>query len=314
MSGNRGSKRLARILKLIPFLQRNSGIDLHDVSNLFGITQEQLIADLNLIWMCGLPGYTHLELMDVSYDSGFVTLQNAHTLARPMRMTFDEGAALLLAIENLVTIAPSADVRVLTGLRKKIADLLALHVDHPDIEPTDSKLVLPEIIRAIENHDCLLDLDYYSATLDDNIRQTVQPVELLTMNGFVYLSGYSIEQGRRLFFRLDRIHTVSRSTLPMSAHSRPGADSQSDNAPTMVDIRVGADAYWFIQKWHLNSLTFNAPLGSFVGQIPVYNPQWLARAVLSAAGAISVSSPPSMRSAVAQAAQRTLEKYMNPLN
>lgn len=72
------------------FLQKNSGISLEQTAILFGISEKQLISDLNLIWLCGLPGYSHLELIDVSYDSGFITISNAETLNRPMRITFEE--------------------------------------------------------------------------------------------------------------------------------------------------------------------------------------------------------------------------------
>ena len=150
MSLSKGSKRLARILKLIPFLQRNSGINLEDTAKFFEISAEQLIADLNLIWMCGLPGYSHLELMDVSYDSGFITIQNAETLNRPMRMTFDEGAALLLAIENLAVIAPAADLQVIATLRKKIAQLLSIEIDHPTVPGVGNPGIMVELLRALE--------------------------------------------------------------------------------------------------------------------------------------------------------------------
>ena len=86
MSSNKGTQRLLRLLTLIPFLQKNNGVDLRDAAELFGISEEQLIADLNLIWMCGLPGYTHLELIDVSYDSGYVSIQNAETDRKSTRL------------------------------------------------------------------------------------------------------------------------------------------------------------------------------------------------------------------------------------
>ena len=312
MSANKGSTRLARILKLIPFLQRNSGIEVRDAAALFGVREEQLIADLNLIWMCGLPGYTHLELIDVSYDSGVITINNAQTLDRPMRITFDEGTALLLAIENLAEIAPPGDLHVLTSLRKKIADLIALQIDHPQVLASNQESVLPELIRALESGDSLIDIDYYSATLDDTIRRTVLPSEIITMNSFTYLSGYVAEEERHLFFRTDRIQRITRLPLP-TKEERKHEIASSTKKSIMADVIIQPDGYWFIQKWRLSGLAFDATRNAFVGQIEVYNPKWMERAAMSSAGAIIVQAPAELRAQVISGANRTLERYKNPV-
>ena len=312
MSTNKGSKRLARILKLIPFLQRNPGIEVKDAAALFGLTEEQLISDLNLIWMCGLPGYTHLELIDVSYDSGFITIQNAQTLNRPMRITFDEGAALLLAIENLTAIAPKSDASILAGLREKIANLLAIKIDHPQSLGAHQETVLPELISAINNRDCQVSIDYYSATLDDTIRRTILPTEITTLNGFAYLSGFVADEGRRLFFRIDRIQGVTKAPLPSGQDSRD-EDPAPPSPPLTATVRIQADGYWFIQKWRLPGLVFDATLNAFVGQVLVYNPKWMERAAMSALGAITIQAPDQLRTQVVDAARRTLERYGYPV-
>lgn len=318
MSANKGSRRLARILKLIPFLQRNSGISLEDAANLFSITEEQLISDLNLIWLCGLPGYSHLELIDVSYDSGIVSIQNAETLARPMRMTFDEGAALLLAIENLAIIAPESDAKILAKLRKKISDLLTLAIDHPDSEKTIGAPVLPEIIRLLESGDVLIDVDYYSATLDDVVVRTIRPVELMSMNGFSYLTGYSIEDDRYMHLRVDRIRHVALSSLS-SAQPEPNfASIRAERGggakePLQVEIVAEASAYWLLQKWRLDSLVPDEKRMSFHGAIPVFDQRWLVRLAMSAGGSIAIQTPLELRSAVIQAAERTRQRYLHPL-
>ena len=317
-STNKGSRRLARILNLIPFLQRHSGISVEDAANLFSISEEQLISDLNLIWLCGLPGYSHLELIDVSYDSGVVSIQNAETLARPMRMTFDEGIALLLAIENISMITPESDAKILAGLRRKISDLLAITIDHPVTEAAGSSLILPEIIRLLETPEKLMDIDYYSATLDDTVTRTIRPVELITMNGFSYLTGFSVEDARYMYLRVDRIRrlapssTVTRERMTEIGRSKVGERAQGQKS-TKVEVRADASAYWLLQKWHLHSLVPDETGISFSGSIPVYDQRWLVRLAMSAAGALSISAPLEARAAVVAAAERARQKYADPL-
>ena len=119
-----GAKRLDRLLALIPFIIKNQGIDLEKTASLFGVDEEQLISDLNLIWLCGLPGYSHLELIDVSYDSGIITIDNADTLNKPMRLTFDECISLLIGVDNLLSITPVSDKTTLTSIRKKLLQIM----------------------------------------------------------------------------------------------------------------------------------------------------------------------------------------------
>lgn len=320
MSSNKGSQRLSRLLKLIPFLQKNNGVDLRDAAEIFGISEEQLIADLNLIWMCGLPGYTHLELIDVSYDSGYVTIQNAETLAKPMKITYDEGAALLLAVENLIAIAPTNDVKILGGIRQKLMNLLALPFETADLIPSSQKgesenaltPVLPDLLQLLEDQSHLLDIEYYSATLDEYLKLTVEPIELLTMNGFAYLLGYRTNGGGAQHFRLDRISKVSKSSQIRAGESR-GKEMTFPDEAIEVEIAIAPEAYWFIQKWRLSALEYQPLRKLFTGTVKVHHRKWLERATLSAAGALVIERPEPVRAEIVRSAHRTLEKYRHPL-
>ncbi|NBR93347.1 MAG: hypothetical protein EBT44_00535 [Actinobacteria bacterium] len=132
MNISAGGKRLERLLKMIPFLQA-----------------------LNLIWLCGLPGYSHLELIDVSFDSGFITITNADTLNQPMSLTIEEGAALLLAIDNLMNITPDKDLEILRSLREKLLAILTWKDSSKSGSKTyppqtSAQPVLPKILKAID--------------------------------------------------------------------------------------------------------------------------------------------------------------------
>lgn len=315
MSSNKGSKRLARLLKLIPFLQKHPGIHVADAAALFSISEEQLIADLNLIWLCGLPGYSHLELIDVSYDSGVITISNAETLARPMRLTFEEGATLLLAVENLIEIAPVGDVAILQRLRGKLKDMLGLSIEitHNVYATEVASTVMPILLRALDERESSVVISYYSATLDDYIQHTVHPFEILTMNGFAYLSGYSEEEDSHRYFRIDRIREAKSASRTKLENRKASSQAPRRNQGEQVLVAIAPSAYWFMQKWGLTNFEYRAESGAFVGEITVYNPRWLERATLSAAGALRILQSPAMQAQVVQAAHRTLERYRNPL-
>ena len=83
--------RTARLLDLVPYLNTHQGISLKDLAQHFDVSPSQMSADLTTLWMCGLPGYTPLELMDLEFESGYVSIRNAETLSKPRSITFQEG-------------------------------------------------------------------------------------------------------------------------------------------------------------------------------------------------------------------------------
>ena len=98
---NSGLQHTERLLDLVPYLATHQGIPIEELAHEFSISTAQLTEDLTTLWMCGLPGYTALELMDLSFDTGFVSISNAETLARPRILNRDEVLALILGLEAL---------------------------------------------------------------------------------------------------------------------------------------------------------------------------------------------------------------------
>lgn len=317
MSTNSGSRRLERLLRLIPLLQRNSGVSISDVSSLFSLTETELISDLNLIWVCGLPGYSHLELIDVSYDDGNITIQNAETISRPLRLTFEEGVSLLLAIDNVMSIVPASDAGILHQLHKKLLSLINME-EQETLDPdnqTAKELIVPTILKALHNEDFALDSIYYSATLDTVLHDVIIPREFFSRSTFTYLKAYSISEKSYRVFRLDRFESVGlvqRSEVDSIDISRD-ADSSAPLQGLEVELEISSEAYWLIQRWGLDDFTFDQRNAAFTGKLALYSKDWLVRAALSSGGALIVRHPQEVRIAVLAAAKRALANYEKPL-
>ena len=308
-----GAKRLDRLLALIPFIIKNQGIDLEKTASLFGVDEEQLISDLNLIWLCGLPGYSHLELIDVSYDSGIITIDNADTLNRPMRLTFDECVSLLIGVDNLLSITPVSDKATLTSIRKKLLQIMGINViaDESQGHSTNSQLVLPEILKAVEQPTRICSLKYFSATSYEEEFHEVLPIHISNQSNFVYLFAYSFNGDKHRYFRLDRIREfrVLDKQIPETASLSTKSRLKSPDETLTAEVEIRADGYWFIQKWGLSSLTFNQSRDVFTGQIKVFDPRWLIRAAMSTGGLLEIKGPESLRRELASVATQALKMY-----
>ena len=115
----RNESRFARILRMVPFLNSHQGIAIKEACEIFGVNERDLIADLNLLWVCGLPGYSHLELIDVQFDGGYISISNADSIAKPRKLTFEESSALIVALNSLLTNVDSESKKQILNLISK---------------------------------------------------------------------------------------------------------------------------------------------------------------------------------------------------
>ena len=101
--------QVRRLLSLVPYLREHDGVAMADVAAAFGISLKTLREDLNVLWMCGLPGLAPGDLIDIDMDAvdgeGLIHLSNADYLTRPLRLSADEALALVLALRTLREIA-----------------------------------------------------------------------------------------------------------------------------------------------------------------------------------------------------------------
>ncbi len=59
------TERVARVLSMVPYIARRPGISVPQLATEFGVTDDQVAKDLDLLMVCGLPGYYPDDLIDV---------------------------------------------------------------------------------------------------------------------------------------------------------------------------------------------------------------------------------------------------------
>ena len=77
------------------------GIAVAEAAADLGVTEKQLREDLELLWVCGLPGYGPGDLIDMAFDGDRVTITYDAGIDRPLRLTPDEALALVVALRML---------------------------------------------------------------------------------------------------------------------------------------------------------------------------------------------------------------------
>ncbi|HVL65067.1 MAG TPA: WYL domain-containing protein [Actinomycetota bacterium] len=203
--------RLRRILVVLPYVIQHPGVTLGELAERFGASRRELLDDLNMVAMCGLPGYTPLELIDVSIgDDDSVVVSMADYFAAPLRLSAVEaltlyaGAAAYATVEEL----DGADSlqRALAKLRSALgapgSDELQVDVDAAPGEH------LATIRRALEERRRVR-LEYFSATRGALTDREVDPWGMIAALGRWYLVGLDHDSGEERIFRIDRVKSAA---------------------------------------------------------------------------------------------------------
>jgi proteasome accessory factor C len=227
MSGARD--QVARLLALVPYIQARREVGLAQAAADFGVSQAQIVKDLNVLWFCGMPGLGMGDLIDVDMDAlegeGVIRLSNAEYLSRPLRLDSSEASALIVALRALREgsdddVRPIVD-RTLTKLEAAAGDgaALAAQVDIRVDQRTGALNRLRDrLARAVDDHRQVR-LDYYVPTRDESTERVVDPLRVVDADGNTYLEAYChLAEDQRLF-RLDRISTAEVLDTPVEEHT-----------------------------------------------------------------------------------------------
>ena len=205
------TERLQRLLALVPYVVSRKSVGLAETAEAFGVSERELVDDLNLLWCVELRAPDPYCPIDLSYEGGEIVVSQAESIGRPLRLAVDEASALLVALRMLAEVPGLEDRSAMSRLIAKLeaaageaasaSAQVAVQVDFPDEEAER----LAAQIRAALSAGRRLHLRYYVPGRDEATERDVDPMRLLVVEGRPYLEGWCLRaEGVRLF-RLDRV-------------------------------------------------------------------------------------------------------------
>lgn len=234
MTSPRTAKRLNRILAMLPWVIANPGVSVDEVCERFDYSRRELAADLDLVFVCGLPGYGPGELMVAYIDDDEVVVELADYFANPVRLTPPEALSLLASGMALVSTgqAPQALRSAVEKLQRVVvgADEEALVVDLSE-PPHVAEL------RAAAAEGTVVRMVYTSLAKGETSQRDVEPWSVFTTMGNWYLRGFCRLAGAERVFRADRIREVDATTERFSPPGHQGFP-EVGYTPTEEDVRA----------------------------------------------------------------------------
>ncbi|MEU0569347.1 WYL domain-containing protein [Nonomuraea sp. NPDC005983] len=317
MSGS--ADRLPRLLALVPYLMSHPGAQVGEVAEVFGLSEKQLIDDLQLVWMCGLPGHTPGDLIDVSWDGGEIIIDNADTIARPLRLGIDEASALLVALRMLAATPELAEAqgdalpRVTAKLERAAGEGAAEVSSQVAVDVDAAPDALPRVREGLTRRR-RLSLRYYVPGRDEVTPREVDPTRLVMVDGRTYLEGWCYRAEAMRLFRLDRMLGVDVLDVPADppAEAEPIDVTRGVFRPSptdeLVELEVTAAGRWVAEYYPCEQV---AELGE--GRLRVAlrarDEDWILRLALRLGDTGRVVSPPAMAGRVREEAERALARY-----
>ena len=324
-TGTGARDQVARLLTLVPLLHARDSLGVEEAATAMGTSPTQVVKDLRVLFMCGLPGGYPDDLIDVDLEAlagpdseGTIHIRNADYLARPVRLSSTEATALVVALRTIRDTsgeeARSVVDRALAKLEQATAEGSAHdQVAVSDVGDTNADRTATELRRATEAG-LRVRLGYWVPTRDERTDRVVDPIQVSEVRGVTYLEAHCHRAGARRVFRLDRMDDVEVleeavdpvATVAPSDLSSTLFDASSYGKP--VTLRLGRAARWVYDYYPVEAVR-EQPDGAVEVDLQVSDPRWLSQLVLRLAPHARVVAPAGLVDTGVDSARCALAHY-----
>lgn len=221
MSRQGVAQRLPRLLSLVPYLRAHPGVPVAEAAADFGVDEKQLRRDLELLWMCGLPGYGPGDLVDLAFAGDTVDVVFDAGLTRPLRLTTTEATALLVALRMLHQSPGVVDSDAVARAIGKIEAAVGEAAGPGGLVTVESGIGergTTAVVRRALDRGRALRIVYFTASRDAVSRRDVDPMRLVVTEGRGYLEAWCRRAEGVRMFRLDRVEQAEELDEPARAH------------------------------------------------------------------------------------------------
>jgi proteasome accessory factor C len=313
--------RLPRLLALVPYLIARPGIRVTDAAADFDISEKQLRKDLELLWMCGLPGYGPGDLIDLSFEGDTVTVAFDAGMSRPLRLTGAEATALLVALRALGETPGVADgeavrravakIEAAAGQAQPAGVVVGLGVREEEAtagvrEAAQRALLAKKALR----------ITYYTASKDEMTERTVDPMRLLIVEGRGYLEAWCRRADAVRLFRLDRIDQIAQLDEPSLPPPYAEPTDISDGVFTprpdqfLATFVLEPDSRWVAEYYPVEDVQeLNG--GRIRVRMRYGDRSWMIRLLLGLGGEVHVESPAELAAQLRTRARQALDLARN---
>jgi predicted DNA-binding transcriptional regulator YafY len=310
--------RLARLLALVPYVVSRQAVGMAETAAAFGVSERQLVDDLNMLWCVELRSPDPYCPIDLSYEGGEIVISEAESIDRPLRLGVDEASALLVALRMLAELPGMGDRSALGRTIAKLeaaAGAAAMPSAQVAVQVDDGagSAVLAQVTAALTGGR-RLHLSYYVPGRDEATERDADPMRLVMVDGRRYLEAWCRSAEAVRLFRLDRILAIE--VLDVAAQVPPQAEPvdvdqglfRPSPADTLVVLELATAGRWVAEYFPCEEVT---ELGDGRMRVSLRTPdtQMVRRLALRLGEDGRVLAPAGLAEQVGQDARAALAQY-----
>jgi proteasome accessory factor C len=306
----------------VPYVISRKVVGLAETAAAFGVSERELVDDLNMLWCVELRAPDPYCPIDLSYEGGEIVVSQAESMDRPLRLGVDEASALLVALRMLGEVGQVAPgLAEGSALSRTIAKLeaaageagapsaqVAVQVDRNAEDSVAAQL------RGALTSGRRVHLSYYVPGRDEATERDVDPMRLLVVEGRTYLEGWCRRAEAVRLFRLDRVLGVEvlavAAQVPREAE--PVDVDRGLFRPAPGDLRVVIElapyGRWVAEYYPCEEV---ADLGEGRLRVVLRTPdaEWVRRLALRLGEDGRIVAPPELLARVRDDAAAALAQY-----
>lgn len=312
------SARLVRLLNMVPYFKANPRVGYAKAAADLGVTVKQLKADIDQLYVCGLPGGFGGDLIDFELSGDTVTVTFSAGMDEPLRLTSPEATGLLVALRALSEIPGVMDPAAARSAIAKIEVAAGAVVGDDDVaaedEPAPIEAAAATAVRKAVGDSRAVRIEYYSASRDALSERIVDPIRVVLIGDHSYLEAWCRETESVRLFRFDRIveaHELDEPAAPpppaVKAPPSTGLFEADPSLPSAT-LRIAPGAAWMFEYFPMRLIT-ELPDGYCEAAMTYAADEWMTRQILGFGADVQVLAPASLAESVRRAAGSALEAY-----
>jgi proteasome accessory factor C len=310
VTSERTLHRLNRILAMLPWVIGNPGATVDEVCSRFDYTRRDLVADLDTVFVCGLPGYGPGDLMVAYIDEDEVVVEMADYFDRPVRLTAPEALGLLASGRAIMS----------TGQGSAALDAAVAKLEKVLLPDGGEGLVvdLREPVLVGELRDAaatghVTRIEHASVATREVTVRDIEPWSVFSTIGNWYVWSWCRMAGAERVFRVDRIRTAEDTGErfePPTDPPPPDVRYTPDLSDVQATIRLAPSARWVADYYPVDVIEDDG--ASMVIAMSVSDAAVGARLLVRLGDDAELVDGAEVRRATEDLRSRILERYRSP--
>lgn len=301
--------RLRRLLVMLPWLQERGTVSTSDMADHFGMSVDELIADLTLASLCGVSQDPR-DLIDLWVDEEAVHFGIPKYFNKPLRLTAPEAFSLVASARAAQNLTGSDVGGALDRAVAKVARSVGIEGDDQLVVDIESPTSVNDMARAAAGRR-EVELEYWTPARGVSEIRRIVPVEVFSEGEHWYVRSFDLVAAEERTFRLDRVESFTVTDQIHDVDLGPRREWFADET-TVVTLDMDPSWMWVLEQYpgvRVDESRSAKRKNWVVVTVKVTNERWLQRLLLRLGPNARVVSPSNWTSLASDTARDVRARY-----